>query len=495
MKKINIYIVGLLCMLISFSCNDAIEITQPGRFSAENAFQSVEDLGLGLLGAYNQMDITDEIFFTATFTDEISIATVNGGQGTEYFNYILNSNSDIPFRTWTHNYDAINASTRLIEASSLITPSAGQQAEYDNILGQAYAIRAWAHFMLFSYYTTDYTNDAALSVIAVNFVPELDATLGRNTVGEVVALIQSDLASADNLLSDAFDNVTFINKDFVTALLARLATYRQDYTTAAVLASSLADRYPLADQDQFFNMWEDADPDNTGIIFKLERSVGDDYDVQATDGGGTAGSLFAFVSATLDGAPFLEMGRALYNCIDENDIRLSRMIDESSLIDPGYATNPDFINSDQLVIRKYPGSDGRPLMNDLKIFRSAEMVLIQAEAAAANGDLSGAAGFVKKIRDARLGSDQPTPDYSSTTAAFRDILKERRVELAYEAHRYLDLKRLGERAGVTIDRDPLDCAMNNSCNFSITDYRWTLPIPQVEFNANPVIRDQQNPGY
>jgi len=495
MKQINIYIAGLFLMLISYSCNDAIEITQPGRFSADNAFQTVEDLRLGLLGAYNQVDISDQISFNATFTDEISIGFDNGGQGLGdgRFGYILNSTSIIPGRTWIDHYDAINASTRLIEAAPLITPSAGEQDEYNNTLGQAYAIRAWSHFVLYSYFTTDYTDDNVLSVIAVDFVPEIDQELGRNTAGEVLALINSDLDRAQNLLDDDTSDPTFMNKDFVTALRARLATYRQDYASAASLAASLTSKYMLADTAQYFDMYDDAD--NTEIIFKLERTINDDYDFQRLEGGGWAGACFAFVSATKDGGPYFEMGRALYNCMEDDDIRLSRMIDTSSIIDPGYATNPDFKNSDILVIRKYPGSDGQPLMNDLKVFRASEMVLIQAEAAAATGDLAGAAGFIKQIRDARLGSDQTLPNYSSMTEAFKDILKERRIELAYEAHRYLDLKRLGARAGVTVDRDPLDCQINNSCSFDINDYRWTLPIPQVELNANTVIRDQQNPGY
>ena len=495
MKKINLYITGLLFLSLAYSCNDAIEITQPGRFSADNAFQSVEDLSLGLLGTYNQLDITDQISFNSTFTDEISIGFDNGGQGLGdgTFGYILNSTSRIPLQTWIDQYDAINASTRLIEAAPLITPTAAEQDNYNNILGQAYAIRAYAHFVLYAYYTTDYTDDSVLSVIAVDFVPEVDQELGRNTAGEVVALINSDLARADELLSDDTSDPTFINKDFVTALRARMAAYRQEYASAATLAASLTAKYPLADTAQYFAMFDDAD--NTEVIFKLERSIADDYDTQAIQGGGWAGSCYAFVSATKEGGPFFEMSRSLYNAMDEDDVRLRRMIDPSSEPDPDYATNPNFRLEDILVIRKYPGSDGQPLLNDLKIFRASEMVLIQAEAAAASGDLAGAAGFIKQIRDARYASDQPMPNYSSESAAYRGIMDERRIELALEAHRYLDLKRLGARAGVTVDRDPLDCQINNSCTFSISDHRWTLPIPQDELNANTVIREQQNPGY
>jgi hypothetical protein len=27
------------------------------------------------------------------------------------------------------------------------------------------------------------------------------------------------------------------------------------------------------------------------------------------------------------------------------------------------------------------------------------------------------------------------------------------------------------------------------------DYRWAMPIPIREFNVNPSLKDQQNPGY
>ena len=60
MKKFNkILFVGLLAVLMG--CNDAIDIRQPGRLDAANAFQSVDDLEQGLLGVYDQWDLTPEI--------------------------------------------------------------------------------------------------------------------------------------------------------------------------------------------------------------------------------------------------------------------------------------------------------------------------------------------------------------------------------------------------------------------------------------------------
>jgi hypothetical protein len=502
MKKKYILLFSFLAFSF-WSCD--VEIDQPGRFSADIAYRTVEDLSLGLLGAYNELDYTHMIGFNATFTDEISIGLTNGGQGISdgRINYILDATSNAPASIWTNQYDAINSSTRLIEASALITPDEDEMFLYNFILGQAYAIRAWAHFVLFTYFTTDYTDDGALCVIGVDFVPSIDDEFGRNTNGEIITLINNDLNSAEQLLPNFNFDVTLMSKDFITALKARMAAYRQDYATAASLAESLTDKYPLADKTQYFNMYEDTD--NTEVIFKLERSINDSYDTQATGGGGWAGALFAFVNATISGSPYFEMGRKLYNSFDANDVRRERNIDPTSKIDANYATNPNFENSDVLVIRKYPGSDGQPLLNDLKIFRASEMVLIEAEAAAAMADLDGAAAFIKEIRDARLGEDTPLMSFTNATEAFGAILDERRLEFCYEGHRYLDLKRLGARGNRDIDRDLLDCSKYGACadsNFYPTSstvnansYKFTFPIPLVEQNGNSVIREQQNPGY
>ena len=81
----------------------------------------------------------------------------------------------------------------------------------------------------------------------------------------------------------------------------------------------------------------------------------------------------------------------------------------------------------------------------------------------------------------------------SQTDAYDAVLKERRLELAFEGHRYLDIKRFKDRLNTGINRDPRDCAAGGNCTMLPSDHRLTLPIPQVELNANPTI--VQNPGY
>lgn len=496
-KKI-FYLFGLFTVLVA--CNDAIDIDQPGRLDANAAFESVADLQAGLFGVYDNFDLSGEIAFSSIFTDELSIGFDNGGQGLADYGFVLNAGSTAPAAFWVGAYGAINSANRLIEAADLITPEAGEQEQLDDILGQAYALRAFAHFFLQNYFSTNYADDNALAVIAVDFVPTIDQQLLRNTNGEVFGLITSDLDTANSLLSNDTSDPTVINKDFVLALRARMAAYRGNYTLAASASQTLLDKYGLANRAEYEALF--LDTDNTEVIFKLERTIGDNYDGQGATGspnaGGWAGARFAFVDATLAGSPYFEMGRSLFNLMDPADIRYDVNVAPTSLIDPDYVTN-DNPALDILVIQKYPGSEGQPLMNDLKVFRSSEMLLIRAEAYADAGNFNGAtnstAALIKQLRDARFGTDTALPVYANESEAFGALLDERRVELSFEGHRYKDLKRLGARANRGVSKDAIDCAFNGACTLAATDFRFTLPLPIVEFNANPGLRDQQNPGY
>ena len=72
----------------------------------------------------------------------------------------------------------------------------------------------------------------------------------------------------------------------------------------------------------------------------------------------------------------------------------------------------------------------------------------------------------------------------------QDIMSERRIELAFEGHRFFDLK----RSNSGFDRSANDCAAaSGACSITSTDHRWVLPIPQEEIFANDNIK--QNPNY
>jgi len=103
-------------------------------------------------------------------------------------------------------------------------------------------------------------------------------------------------------------------------------------------------------------------------------------------------------------------------------------------------SNEQFINKTGFFFRKFldeaAGASTRGRNSEMWFprFRFAEAVLIAAEAAMELGDQPVAVGYINQVRG-RAGI-QPL-----TAVTLDDIIQERRVEFAFEDHRYWDLKR------------------------------------------------------
>lgn len=494
MKNIKLNLFLLLSGVFAVSCNDAIDIVQPGELYPETVFETVEDLQAGLYGVYASSPAEGGIYFTSVFTDETAFGRSNGGQGINYLQHVLNSNGS-PSGIWSGNYRAISLANGLISASAGVTVEEGEEEAFNHIIAQAYALRALAHLQLMTYYAVDMKDDNALGVIKLDFIPSITDFLPRNTVGEVFELINADLDYAEANLSASEVNPGFIRPSAVTALKARVAVYRGNYTQAGQYANTVitSSGLSLSPATVYKNMFVDLE--NGEIIFKLIRNA-------ANVSGANFYQVWSSVNASPAGSPFLEVNRALFNLVDiPTDVRRGVLtyaaVDETGApveIHPDYTSLSfaDYINQDVLPVYKYPRSKGVYLLGDIKVIRLSEMYLIRAESKVAT-DLAGAAADVHAVRVARNPA-ATMPTYANQQQAWADILKERRVELAFEGHRYIDLKRLGNQAGVQSNRDPRDSAEQGFPEtLSNNDYKYTLPIPMAEMTVNPNI--QQNPGY
>ena len=503
--KNNLKLFTLLVLTTIFGCKDAIDIDQPGRLTDVRAFESIGDLKTGLYWLYDNLDTTQDIAMSALYTDEIGIGVESGNQGLSAYDYVLTPSSTASSTFWTGLYDLVNFANRILEAAQVYAPTTSEQDEYNAIIAHATAIRAYGHLKLLAYYTpaSDYANDDALAIPLVMEVPSIDAQPFRDTVGDVFTAILSDLSAAeadiDTDLSLIGDANSYKTSDAITAIKAIIAAMRENYEEAKNLSKVLVDKYPLATAAEYPLIFKDES--DVEVIFKLERTRGDSYDGQGSVGsvaaGGWAGAIFCFSGSTTD--PYFEVGRSLYNAIEDGDVRKDVIVDTLSVVNADYqsASAGDFKESDILYVGKYKGSEGQELMNDLKVLRVSEMYLIHAEAQAALGDLAGSAATLKALRDARFDSATTAPSFSDASDAYAAIVDERRIEFAFEGNRYFTLKRLGPRANRNAVKDAKDCelAAVANCGLSSDDYRFTLPIPLIEFDGNPNLRTQQNPGY
>jgi hypothetical protein len=198
------------------------------------------------------------------------------------------------------------------------------------------------------------------------------------------------------------------------------------------------------------------------------------------------GSLFRGTSAnaTAIGTVTWAPSDEIWESYDQtNDVRFSSYLkDEPILKTAGRPSR---------VIQKYAGSGyGTAAENvaDAKVFRTGEMYLIRAEAKAETGDLAGAASDLNELRAARI-MGYTSVTFASKEEAIREIVQERFKELAFEGHRFWDLR----RRGLPVERLASDAPSSNAAVLPVGNFRFVLPIPNAEVQANPSI--QQNPGY
>ena len=120
--------------------------------------------------------------------------------------------------------------------------------------------------------------------------------------------------------------------------------------------------------------------------------------------------------------------------------------------------------------------------------RLADILLLKAEAMNELGDLVGAAALVNQIRS-RVSLANTS---ANTQEAMRlAIEKERRLELAFEGHRWFDLKRTGRAIEVMNNVKGPDGV--TPIGYNLIPNRLIWPIPQAELDKNSNL--VQNIGY
>ena len=146
------------------------------------------------------------------------------------------------------------------------------------------------------------------------------------------------------------------------------------------------------------------------------------------------------------------------------------------------------------LIKKYAGGAYGTASENVataKVFRTGEMYLIRAEARAEQNKITGANSAESDINDLRAAriTGYVNVVFASKAEAIDAVLLERYKELAYEGHRFWDLK----RRGLPVERLATDAPTTNAAVLSAGNFRFLLPIPDPEMKANTLM--VQNPGY
>lgn len=134
----------------------------------------------------------------------------------------------------------------------------------------------------------------------------------------------------------------------------------------------------------------------------------------------------------------------------------------------------------------------RSNVNSIIKLRGADIMLLKAEALAKKDQLSQAAQVVNTVRRRVNLPDLSASVISSKESLLDAILLERRLELAFEGHRWFDLIRFGKLQSVMNSINQRDVGrLPQAREFSAESELLPIPQPVLDENTNLV----QNPGY
>ncbi len=478
MKKIA-YLASLLLVVGGVSsCKKLLNIQESDAIAGEKALKTVTYVEQAVIGAYAGLGVEMNILMNSTLSDEVATAgEFYNAQTTHEWQY---GSTDVGIRD---NFTAINPNYTIVNRANVVlaalpkadSTKVGDETKRRLLRGEALFLRAYAHFELFRYYCGNYNADG----LGMPYMETSSITpQARIKMGVYFQKLNADIAEAKTLLPN---NLTDLNRATVAAanaLHARVALYMRDWVNAEAYATAVINAVPLSPRAQFAGIWTDANTNE--VVMRLIRT---------TTVGGRIGSLYRNTSANINniGTVVWRPSNKLWDSYDQvNDIRFSSYLRDEPLLTAA--------SRQSRVVYKYWGTGlatTNENVNNGKVFRVAEMYLIRAEARAEQNKITGsnsAESDINAIRTARI-TGYVAETFSSKDVVIAAIMTERFKELAFEGHRFFDLK----RRGLPVERLLADAPNASATTLAANNFRFTLPIPQVEILANPLM--EQNEGY
>lgn len=472
----NFGLLGILA-LSAASCSDFIDIESPTVVRQDSYFKSVGDFTAAVNGAYSGLRSYYGSFYEVaeipSDNSQINGYTLTTGPMDQLT--WISSNAAIQTR-WSSSYSVI-ARCNIIEARI-------QDFEMDNALKEQYLgeirfIRALIYFNLVQFF-------GEVPLVTEEITSENEAySYKRSPVSDVYTQIISDLQAAADLLPESYNdaNAGRVEKGAALSLLGKVyVTGKQFDSAVPVLREVVAsDRYRLL--EKYADVFDVNNKNNEEIIFSIQYLGGTGFGE-----GSNFSTLFAPFGSGSEVTSGGQPGSAnsgtldLYNAFEAGDLRKSVAIALWPSSDSLYYTR-------KYLDKPIASNEGK---NDWPVIRYPDVLLLLSEALNETGNTGEALEFINQVRGraglaALTGTDQ---------ALLRGaILKERRVELCFEGHRWFDLLRSGTMVETmrAYKEKYLTYGGYLVENYEVTDNKALFPVPFRELSLNPELG--QNDGY
>lgn len=508
MAKKILHILAAAVLVLSSCSKDFVEQTNPNAVSVDQNYQTENDVKNGVLGVYQALRSSNCIgegaqLWTDDRSDDIN-STDNQSNNGEPFQFT--SFSLVPSNTWLRNhwaalYEPISRANIMLEAIEHVSFS-------DNSLKTQYIAEVKFLRALMYYNLVKEFGGVPLITERLTGLDEIAAKTLRSSPGDVYAQIVTDLkdaAASDLPEVQPVAEKGRVSLQAVNALLGKvyltMGLTLDDGKKNEHLENAKSALLACYNMKTFNKLSDISFPDvfdvtkkhtNPEIIFQIVYKQGDvNYSSSLARSnqarGETINSLFA--SQGNGGLFSLDLLKEF----EEGDIRTSFSIKKAN--DPLLA---HFItkfrdNSAGATNLGYGG-------NDWILIRYADVILNLAEVYMHSGEEIKAVEYLNMVRERAGVPDYQTmkadPDYSARYPTLKlAILHERRVELAFEHHRWHDLTRFfdpEELVAYFKAKNQADFDNSPLSNITTKDYYFPIPLNEQQLNPEGM---HQNPGY
>lgn len=479
----NFIIFFAVTIIISFSSCDKefLEKEPPDKLpeagffnAADRALSGVNAIYISLASEYmHGRDNNGMRMFDPPTGDVIYV-----GLGQSFNRYSYTASDDVLLKFYSGCYEGIRRANVVIKDVSAINMDQNLKARY---IGEAKFLRA-----LFYWYLTTLWGEVPL--ITSPAVESRDVLVKKSTIAEINQQIVNDLKDAIQALPVASAYAAAdkgrATKGAAQALLGKVHLYAKDYTQAELILGQLIASKTYALMDDFDQVWNRNFENNKESIFEVQFAGGNSG---ASSPVGNNDKHY-WVNVAGGVGEFLPT-KSLFDAFEPQDPRLNYTLFnyEGQPFAPQLTTSLLNLNtfkkswsSTGFGVRK--GLIPMVLPNGLTadatnfpIIRYADVLLLYAEAANEIGKYPEARDAINQVRQRPTVNMPPLTTINTGTKQliFEAIVRERRIELAFEQHRFNDLKRWG-------------LAEKELAHLGYTQSRHRyFPLPQSEIDINP----------
>ena len=481
MKRHLIY-TFLLGATLSACKKDFLELKPISNVSTANFYQTQNDFAQAVNGAYAALLLTGQYQEYYNFAELPSDNVVKPGIGdqNDFSAFTVRPNNAYLSRAWADGYAGIQRCNTILARIEAVSMDANAKARY---VAEAKFLRALMYFNLVRYF-------GAVPLVTTEVT---DVNQGyqyeRAPVEQVYSQIIQDLSEVENVLPLAkaaeFGRAT---KGAAKALLGKVYLTQRNFPMAAPKLKEVIDLGEYSLVANYASLFQAATENNPEMVFAAQFKSGIGQGSSFPQWFGPLGS--SVFGAGLNGRGDMQPTTDLVQAYPTGDLR------KGISLDSVVTRAPDgTITAIVRYPKKFPNGHNDS-DNNWPIIRYADVLLMYAEALnEVSYQGSGDAFIYYNLVRVRAGLGEKTSVDLADQGAFRSALEqERRLELAFEGHRWFDLVRT-QRAVEVINAKASNLGVIGSDNSGrINANNLVFPIPQGQVDINPS-KIKQNIGY